>query len=66
MDSHVHHRGDGRGVRQVFVNGRPVSRIVVADTKRGVARQHVGIRGRGRQLLYRAIRGTVTVEPIDG
>lgn len=66
MADQLHTVGDGRGPRQVYVDGRPVSRIVIADIKRGVVRQHVGIRGRGRQLLYRAIRGKVTVEPING
>lgn len=58
------HANDGKGPRQVFVDGRAVKRIVSVDMERGTALQHVGMSGRRRRLLYRAIRGRVEVRPL--
>lgn len=68
MIDHIHHPGDGRGRRRVFVNGNEVERARWADTKRGVVcytplplrlmRNH-------RDVYTRLLRGQVTVEPIN-
>lgn len=35
---HIHFHGDGRGVRQVYLNGVPVNRVLYANTSRGKIR----------------------------
>lgn len=36
MSDHIHHPDDGRGVRDVFVNGNAIEHVVWADTRAGV------------------------------
>lgn len=59
----VHRVGDGLPPRRVFVDGREIKRVLVADIPRGVVRQHVGF-GRHYRQLSRAIRGRVEVKPL--
>lgn len=59
----VHRSGDGLPPRRVFVDGREIKRVLVADIARGVVRQHVGF-GRRYRVLSRAIRGRVEVKPL--
>ncbi|ULJ67902.1 hypothetical protein [Wielerella bovis] len=35
-----HYVGDGRGNRDVYLNGERVSHVISADTKRGIVRVH--------------------------
>ena len=34
-DPNIHTAGDGRGAREVYVNGTLMKRVVYADTRRG-------------------------------
>lgn len=64
---HVHVPGDGRGPRQVYVDGRPVMRVVYADTRRGIVRYYDDppkMDKRRKRIIVRTRRGVVTVEPI--
>ena len=36
MNEHIHKPDDGRGIRDVFVNGNLIDGAVYADTKKGV------------------------------
>jgi len=36
MNDHIHTADDGRGLRDVFVNGNLIDGVVYADTKKGV------------------------------
>lgn len=68
MIDHIHHLGDGRGRRRVFVNGNEVERAIWADTKRGIVcympKPPRLMRNR-REVYTRQLRGQVTVEPIN-
>lgn len=37
---HVHMAGDGRGRRDVFLDGKPLANVIYADTNGGVVRFH--------------------------
>ena len=70
MDSHIHKPGDGRGRRDVLLNGKPLKRCIYADTKRGIADVHVlddqgrlKIHKRGKRPLSKRLRGKVEVVP---
>lgn len=64
---HIHTPNDGRGMRQVFLDGKPIDRVAYADTRRGIVRcYHDPIRvsrWRKRALTY-TLHGTVEVKPI--
>lgn len=67
MQSHVHTPGDGRGRRRVLLNGEPISRVVFADTSKGVVRVipfPVRMHKHGKRAIYRTLRGKVELEPI--
>lgn len=34
---HIHSVGDGRGQREVFIDGKPVTNVLWCDTKAGIA-----------------------------
>lgn len=61
----VHTPDDGRGARRVTVNGKPVERVVFADTRRGIIRAYrhplTMDKHRKRALTYTR-RGKVEVE----
>lgn len=40
MADHIHTPHDGRGLRDVYLNGVKLKRVVYADTKRGIVRMH--------------------------
>ena len=68
MRQHIHTRDDGRGPRRVFVDGRPMDRVVYADTRRGIVRYHNDppkLDKYGKRVIERTRRGVVTVEPIE-
>lgn len=61
---HIHHPRDGRGPRDVFVDGKLVERAFFADTRRGIVRAFRStavIDKRRKRLLYETLRGVVEV-----
>lgn len=61
---HIHLPDDGRGYRQVFVNGREEREVFYADTRKGVvvaAMRPVRVDKHRKRVLKRVIRGRVEV-----
>lgn len=68
-DQHIHTPDYGRGPRHVYVNGKPMKRVVYADTRRGIVRyvpEPIRLNKRGDCVIERTRRGKVEVKPIDG
>ena len=68
-NQHVHTSVDGRGIRIVTLNGKIVSNVTYADTKRGivrVARWPLRIDKHKKRVLTRTLRGEVAVMQIVG
>lgn len=64
MSEHIHTACDGRGARDVFVNGNKVELAVYADTKKGIVRFHprpARVAKNGQELYTRELRGKVEV-----
>lgn len=64
---HIHHPHDGRGQRQVLLNGQPIERCLWADTRRGLVRvSHNPARldKHRKRLLWKTLRGQVQVIPL--
>lgn len=64
---HVHTPMDGRGPRQVFLNGAPINRVVYADTRNGEVRIHDDppkLDKYRKRIIERTLYGVVTVEPL--
>ena len=62
---HVHTPDDGRGPRDVFVDGKPVDRVFYADTRRGIVRAFRVPLKQDRwlkRLLTYTVRGKVVVK----
>lgn len=62
---HLHHAGDGRGPRHVFLNGKEIRGVVFADTEAGIIRRHtqpicIGEHG---EVVTELLTGRVTVAP---
>lgn len=68
-NDHIHRVGDGRGPRDVFVNGNKIDCAVWADTKRGEVVFHprpARIHKLRRDEVYaRMLKGVVTVEFLE-
>lgn len=65
---HIHTPNDGRGLRKVLVNCKEVQQCYFADTRRGIARcyrEPLRVHKRGKRLLTKTYRGTVTVVPLE-
>lgn len=61
---HIHTAGDGRGPRDVFLNGKLVDRVMYADTRAGIVRvvgSPVKLDKWKKRVLTRTLRGTVEV-----
>ena len=61
---HIHTPHDGRGRRDVFVNGRLVYRVIYADTKRGFVRvlgKLIKLDKYKKRTLWKTLRGDVEV-----
>lgn len=61
---HIHTPGDGRGYRDVFVDGRRVERVFFADTRRGIVdsyRYPLKVHRHGKRAISRRLRGDVVV-----
>jgi hypothetical protein len=64
QEIHIHTWHDGRGVRDIFVSGKLVRRVLYADEKKGIVRVvHAVIRlDKNREnVLTRTRRGKVVV-----
>ncbi len=67
--SHIHTPEDGRGVRDVFLNGKLLERVTYADTRRGIVRvvgNPIKLDKWKKRVLWRTLRGTVVVVPKVG
>jgi hypothetical protein len=65
----IHEAGNGRGQRDVYLNGRPVRSVTYADERRGIVRlthQPIRIDKYGKRVLTYTIRGRVSVVMLDG
>ena len=63
---HIHTGGDGRGQRDVFLDGRLIDQVVYADTKRGIVRvtdSPPRLDKWGKRILTRTMKGRVAVFP---
>lgn len=61
---HIHTWDDGRGARDIFLNGKLIDRVVLADTKRGLVRlvhDPVRIDHHKKRALTYTLRGEVKV-----
>lgn len=68
--AHVHEANDGRGPRDVYLNGRLIGDVVYANERSGkvrvIARDGRGkfrIHKRGKRVIRRTLRGAVRVVP---
>ena len=63
----IHHSGDRRGPRKVFVNGNEIDGVIFADTVRGLvefAPKPARVKKNSDTVYTRKLRGSVTVEPM--
>lgn len=61
---HIHTGNDGRGTRDVFLNGRLIDRVMYADTRLGFVRvidDPIRLDKEKKRLLTRTLRGIVEV-----
>lgn len=66
--NHVHTGDDGRGVRDVFLNGTLLKHVIYADTKRGIVRvvdNPPNIDKHNKRVLSHTLRGAVEVVAHD-
>ena len=69
VEEHIHQPDDGRGRRRVFVDGKEISRVLYADTRKGFVRYvpfPMRAKRNGEEVLTRIRRGKVEVRPWDG
>lgn len=65
---HIHTPGDGRGRRDVFVDGRLVDGVFYADTRRGVVDYYprpLKLHKHGKRAISRRLHGRVEVVECD-
>lgn len=61
---HIHTAYDGRGPRDVFLNGKLIDRVMYADTRTGIVRvvsNPLKLDRWKKRILTRTLRGTVEV-----
>ncbi len=60
----IHYVGDGRGRRDVFVNGHQINHVVYANERKGIVEfaPHPLRAKRNGDVYTRKLRGVVTVE----
>jgi hypothetical protein len=56
----VHRSDDGRGPREVYLNGELIGRVLYADERRGFVHVHE----EGKPLVHITLRGKVEVRPV--
>jgi len=62
---HIHTPDDGRGVRDVFVDGKILDRCFFADTKKGVARAYrypYKLHKHKKRALTKTYHGKITIK----
>jgi hypothetical protein len=67
VDPMVHTPGDGRGWRRVYLDGKPISHVMLADERRGYvvcAMDPVRLDKHRKRVLTCIERGNVVVEPM--
>lgn len=65
---HIHEGSDGRGPRDVFVNGNQVKGVVYADTRKGLVRcihQPPKLDKYKQRLITFTLKGDVVVRPTE-
>ena len=63
-NKYVHTYGDGRGARDVFLNGKKIEHVVYADEKRGIVRvtdYPIRLDKWRKKALWKTLRGRVEV-----
>lgn len=65
MSDHIHTPDDGRGPRDVYLNGKRIRRVVYANTKKGKVRfcDPLKLDKYCKRILIRTKRGRVEVVP---
>jgi hypothetical protein len=66
---HIHTPDDGRGNRDVFLNGRLMKQCFYVDERNGIVRYHpepLKLDKHKKRVLSRTVRGDVTVVFRDG
>lgn len=58
----VHRGDDGRGPREVYLDGKLIGRVLYADERRGFVHVHED----GNSLVHLTLRGKVEVRPVGG
>lgn len=61
---HIHMVGDGRGQRDVYLNGKPLKNVVYANTRTGEVRVYDDppkVHKHGKRMIVRTRRGMVEV-----
>lgn len=64
MADHIHTPHDGRGLRDVYVNGNLIAQVVWADTRTGIvwfAPTPLRVKKNGDEVYCRRLRGQVEV-----
>lgn len=64
LPDHIHMVGDGRGQRDVFLNGKPLKSAIYANTRTGKVRVHDDppkVHKYGKRLIVRTLGGMVEV-----
>jgi hypothetical protein len=64
LPPHIHTPSDGRGPRDVYLDGVLIKRVIMADTKRGIVQvtdDPVKIHKHGKRIISRRARGSVVV-----
>jgi len=67
MNEHIHTPEDGRGYRAVTLDGKPITGVVYADTRKGKVvfyDQPPRMHKHGKRLITRTRYGIVTVAPM--
>lgn len=63
---HIHTPDDGRGLRDVWVDGKKIDKPFFADTRRGIVDYYVSptkLHKYGKRLITKRIHGEVVVKP---
>jgi hypothetical protein len=65
---HVHFWDDGRGRREVFIDGRPATYVIWCDTKAGIAVvADAPLKSSdGKNVDFHPVWGEITVVPVEG
>lgn len=64
---HIHTPGDGRGRRDVFVDGKKINRVTYADTNLGVVHMHsdpLRLNRDKSDVVCEVLRGVVEVRAL--